>query len=224
MDRARAEMQHQDQQELHDYGGPQQHPSRVYSDEIRLTQGAARRGLSDRQATAWTMTGRHQHSPTKGASGEIRRGTGVVKRLEDYRGWPLRQRLEVLAFDARLAGVPQGLLEALWEAIDRLSWPSSLSRAGDAGEGFGGPQELVDFLDRRCWRPRNLDRSSGVRGGLRTTPGALYCARQLTRVMYTEFRRNFNSVENGFEHGAQLRVCRSKAGRQPDASRTAVRR
>ncbi len=79
VDRARAEMQHQDQQELGDYGGPQQHPSRVYSDEIRLTQGAARRGLSDRQATAWTMTGRHQNSPTEGASGEIRRGTGVVK-------------------------------------------------------------------------------------------------------------------------------------------------
>ena len=96
----------------------------------------------------------------QGASGEIRRGAGVVKRLEDYRGWPLRQRLEVLAFDARLAGVPQGLLEALWEAIDRLSWPSSLSRAGDAGEGFGGPQELVDFLDRRCWRPRNQTRVS----------------------------------------------------------------
>ena len=79
MDRARAEMQHQDQQELGDYGGPRQHPSRVYSDEIRLTQGAARRGLSDRQATAWTMTGGHQDSPTKGASGEIRRGAGVVK-------------------------------------------------------------------------------------------------------------------------------------------------
>jgi hypothetical protein len=27
---------------------------------------------------------------------------------EDYRGWPLRQRLELLAFDARLAGVPLG--------------------------------------------------------------------------------------------------------------------
>jgi hypothetical protein len=35
---------------------------------------------------------------------------------EDYGGWPLRQRLELLAFDARLAGVPPALLEALWEA------------------------------------------------------------------------------------------------------------
>ena len=40
---------------------------------------------------------------------------------EDYSGWPLRGRLELLAFDARLAGVPQALLEALWEAIDQLS-------------------------------------------------------------------------------------------------------
>ena len=40
---------------------------------------------------------------------------------EDYRGWPLRDRLELLAFDARLAGVPQELLAALWEAIDRLT-------------------------------------------------------------------------------------------------------
>jgi hypothetical protein len=78
-DRGRAEMQHQDQQELHDYGGPQQHTSRVYSDETRLTQAAARPGLSDPQAAARTMIGRHQDSPTKGASGEIRSGTGVVK-------------------------------------------------------------------------------------------------------------------------------------------------
>ena len=39
---------------------------------------------------------------------------------ENYRVWPLRQRLELLAFDARLAGVPKALLEALWEAIDGL--------------------------------------------------------------------------------------------------------
>jgi hypothetical protein len=43
------------------------------------------------------------------------------ERGEDYRGWPLRQRLELLAFDARLAGVPQVLLEALWEMIDRIA-------------------------------------------------------------------------------------------------------
>ena len=55
VDRARAKMQHQDQQELHNYGGPQQYPSRVYSDETRLTHGAARPGLSDCQAAPWTM-------------------------------------------------------------------------------------------------------------------------------------------------------------------------
>jgi len=84
------------------------------------------------------------------------------------------------------------------------------------------PQLLTYHRARRGlsgWRPRQR-----VRGGLRTTPGALYCVRQLTHVMHTEYRRNFKSVENGVEHGAQLRVCRSKAGRQPDASRTADRR
>ena len=85
-------MQHQDQQELHHHGGPQQHTSRVYSDETRLTQAAALPGLSDRQAAAWTMTGRHQDSPTQGASREIRRGTGLVKRLDDSRGWPAEVR------------------------------------------------------------------------------------------------------------------------------------
>jgi hypothetical protein len=34
---------------------------------------------------------------------------------EHYRGWLLRDRLEFLGFDARLAGVPPALLEALWE-------------------------------------------------------------------------------------------------------------
>jgi len=41
------------------------------------------------------------------------------QRGEDYHGWQLRQRLELLAFDARLAGVPQVLLKALWKAIDQ---------------------------------------------------------------------------------------------------------
>jgi hypothetical protein len=50
------------------------------------------------------------------------------RRGEDYRGWPLRQRLELLAFDARLTGVPQSLLEALWELIDRLPTPDLGSR------------------------------------------------------------------------------------------------
>jgi len=59
---------------------------------------------------------------------------------KDYSGWPLRDRLELLAFDARLAGVPPALLEALWgrltgyltlrcrspshpAALQRLRWP-----------------------------------------------------------------------------------------------------
>jgi len=48
---------------------------------------------------------------------------------EDYCGWPLRQRLELLAFDARLAAVPQELLEALWEAINNLG-KRGAARAG----------------------------------------------------------------------------------------------
>jgi hypothetical protein len=131
VDRGRAKMQHQDQQELGDDGGPQQHTSRVYSDETRLTQGAVRPGLSDPQAAAWTTIGRHQELTYQGASEEIRRGTGVVKRLDDYRGWPLRQRLELLAFDAPLARVSPGLLEALSEAIDRL--PSACAHQASAG-------------------------------------------------------------------------------------------
>ena len=52
------------------------------------------------------------------------------REVEDYRGWPLRTRLELLAFDARLAWVPQALLDALWEAIDGLAWdpPSRSNR------------------------------------------------------------------------------------------------
>jgi hypothetical protein len=40
------------------------------------------------------------------------------REVEDYRGWSLRSRLELLAFDARLTGTPPALLEALWEALD----------------------------------------------------------------------------------------------------------
>jgi hypothetical protein len=39
---------------------------------------------------------------------------------EDYRIWPLAQRLELFAFDARLAEVPPALVEAVWEIIDEL--------------------------------------------------------------------------------------------------------
>jgi len=42
------------------------------------------------------------------------------QREEDYSGWPLRQRFELLAFYARLTGMPPTLLGALWEAIDHL--------------------------------------------------------------------------------------------------------
>jgi hypothetical protein len=38
----------------------------------------------------------------------------------DYSGWSLRDRLELLAFDARLAGAPQVLIAALWEALNLL--------------------------------------------------------------------------------------------------------
>jgi hypothetical protein len=59
-----------------------------------------------------------------GGSNSVGHGSGGSRELEDpgedYRGWPLRQRLELLAFDAKLAVVPQALLEALWQAIDAL--------------------------------------------------------------------------------------------------------
>jgi hypothetical protein len=124
-DRGRAEMQHQDQQELHDYGAPQQHTSRIYSDETRLTQGAARPGLGDPKAAAWTMKGRHPDSPTRG---QVRRyaavqGSSSDQRGEDYRGWPRRQRPELLAFDARLSGAPPTLLDALSGGDRRVTGP-----------------------------------------------------------------------------------------------------
>jgi hypothetical protein len=37
---------------------------------------------------------------------------------EDYFRWPLRDRLEMLAFEAGLAGVPLALVTALWEVSD----------------------------------------------------------------------------------------------------------
>ena len=48
----------------------------------------------------------------------MQRADAKDQREELYRCWPLRQRLERLAFDARLVGVPQALLEVLWEAVD----------------------------------------------------------------------------------------------------------
>jgi hypothetical protein len=50
------------------------------------------------------------------------------REVEDYRSWPLRQRLELLAFDARRTCGPQELLAALWEAIQRLALPHGATR------------------------------------------------------------------------------------------------
>jgi hypothetical protein len=49
------------------------------------------------------------------------------ERGEDYRGWPLWPRLELLAFDAQLAEVPPALLGGIWEAIDRLGRRTSIT-------------------------------------------------------------------------------------------------
>jgi hypothetical protein len=35
--------------------------------------------------------------------------------------WPLRDRLELLAFEAELARIPQQLIAAPWEAIDEAA-------------------------------------------------------------------------------------------------------
>jgi hypothetical protein len=53
-------------------------------------------------------------------------------RGENFEGWPLRDRLELLAFDARLAGVPPALLEALWEATDALPSTTHASTGTEA--------------------------------------------------------------------------------------------
>jgi hypothetical protein len=39
---------------------------------------------------------------------------------EDYSGWPLQDRLELLVFEVRLAGVTVVLLAGVWEALDLL--------------------------------------------------------------------------------------------------------
>jgi hypothetical protein len=92
----------------------------------------------------------------------IRRVERDQNRTEDFPGWTLRQKLELLAFDARLAGVPPALLEALWEAIDQLYGLSSLSSGGDADGGSvctaGGSEMCRMFA--RSWH-RYLHRGSG---------------------------------------------------------------
>jgi hypothetical protein len=108
----------------------------------------------------------------------LTRGT-EGREVEDYSGWPLRDRLELLAFDARLGGVPATLLEALWEVIDRLpnreiaahepidvgrrnrrntrlACPGRSGPGGGAPEGlFGGPyfapaEPLAPFTPTEC--------------------------------------------------------------------------
>jgi hypothetical protein len=49
----------------------------------------------------------------------------------------------VLAFDARLAGAPPALLEALWEAIDRLPSVKSTSRSALAPQA---PKAYPDVM------------------------------------------------------------------------------
>jgi hypothetical protein len=66
------------------------------------------------------MAGSHGDGHSQGRSKGIRVEVGLAREVVDYTGWPLRDRLELLAFDARLAWVPPALLEALWEAIDGL--------------------------------------------------------------------------------------------------------
>jgi hypothetical protein len=65
-------------------------------------------------------------------------GSSSDQRGEDYRGWALPQRLEPLAFDARLAGVT----------------PALLRRSG---------RRLICYLTLRCRSPRS---SGGVTGAM----------------------------------------------------------
>lgn len=104
-----------------DYGGSQQHTSRVYSDETRLTQGASRPGLSDPQAAAGQRPEDIRIHLPGGSVGRYAAVQGSSRGPEDYRGWPLRHRLELLAF-VQLGWGAAGLLEALWEAIDLLPY------------------------------------------------------------------------------------------------------
>jgi hypothetical protein len=65
---------------------------------------------------------------------------------EDYSGWPLRQRLELLASDATLGGVPQELVGALWEAIDRLN---ALPRLAGRPDGNNRVAPLLAGIENR---------------------------------------------------------------------------
>jgi hypothetical protein len=46
---------------------------------------------------------------------------------EHYGDWPLRYRLELLAFEAELARLPRTLIVALWEVIDQVGSSSDRS-------------------------------------------------------------------------------------------------
>jgi hypothetical protein len=41
------------------------------------------------------------------------------ERARPYANLSFRDRLELLAFEARLAGLPESLIQAVWEVIDR---------------------------------------------------------------------------------------------------------
>ena len=46
-----------------------------------------------------------------------------------YAALSVRDRLELLAFEARLAGFPESLIQAAWEAVDALPWSTSAPRS-----------------------------------------------------------------------------------------------
>ena len=46
-----------------------------------------------------------------------------------YASLSVRDRLELLAFEARLAGFPESLIQAAWEAVDALPWSTSAPRS-----------------------------------------------------------------------------------------------
>jgi hypothetical protein len=59
---------------------------------------------------------------------------------EPYARLSLRDRLELLAFEARLAGLPESLIQAVWEVIEstsRMRLEARGVRAVSAVPGFG---------------------------------------------------------------------------------------
>ena len=111
------QLQPSHQQELAHDDGPEYCALQVHALEALLTERAACRGEYDRTA-ARTRSDSHRDLPTSQgvfwkASFPAPGPPGLKEEpKEDYSGWGLLDRLELLAFDARLAGVPQALLEA----------------------------------------------------------------------------------------------------------------